>query len=96
MTILTLLHLFELHNTELYIVGEGEKMETIEINTATIQLDQLLKWAGIVETGGQVKLMLDDQLIKLNGDIVTERRKKIHPGDVIEIDGLGKWQISSE
>ncbi len=68
-------------------------METIEINTETIQLDQLLKWAGIIESGGQVKLLLADELIKLNGAIETAKRRKIKPGDIIEIVGEGTWKV---
>lgn len=68
-------------------------METIEINSDVIQLDQLLKWAGIVDSGGQVRFMLDDNIIKLNGVLLTERRKKVHPGDVIEIMGTGTWKV---
>ncbi len=64
-------------------------MEIIEISTPTIKLDQLLKWAGIVESGGQVRLFIDDDLIFLNGTKVHERRKTIHPGDIIEIKGMG-------
>jgi ribosome-associated protein len=71
-------------------------MEKITINTPNIQLDQLLKWAGIVESGGQVKLMLEEGIIQLNQVLVTERRKKIHPGDVITIEGLGSWQVTAE
>ncbi|MEG6584442.1 RNA-binding S4 domain-containing protein [Dendrosporobacter sp. 1207_IL3150] len=71
-------------------------MEEITINTTTINLDQLLKWAGIAETGGQVKIMIDEGIITLNNVTVTERRKKIHPGDIIEIEGLGKWQVTKE
>ena len=68
-------------------------MQTIEINTETIQLDQLLKWAGIIESGGQVKLLLADELIKLNGAIETAKRRKIKPGDIIEIVGEGTWKV---
>lgn len=68
-------------------------METIEINTETIQLDQLLKWAGIIESGGQVKLLLADELIKLNGASETAKRRKIKPGDIIEIVGEGTWKV---
>ena len=68
-------------------------METIEINTETIQLDQLLKWAGIIESGGQVKLLLADELIKLNGAIETAKRRKIKPGEIIEIVGEGTWKV---
>lgn len=71
-------------------------MEIIEISTPTIQLDQLLKWAGIVDTGGQVRLFIDDGLIKINGIKIHERRKKIHPGDIIEIIDIGKWEVKAE
>lgn len=68
-------------------------METIEINSDVIQLDQLLKWAGIVDSGGQVRFMLDEKIIKLNGVFLTERRKKVYPGDVVEVVGTGTWKV---
>lgn len=71
-------------------------MEQIAINTPTINLDQFLKWAGILQTGGQIKPMLDDGMVKVNGTVVRERRKKLSPGDVIEIEGLGKWTVTAE
>ena len=71
-------------------------MEIIEITTPVIQLDQLLKWAGVVETGGQVRLFIDDGLIFLNGIKIHERRKKIHPGDIIEVKGIGIWKVMAE
>ena len=42
-------------------------IEKIEVNTETIQLDQFLKWAGVLESGGQVKLMIEDEMILVNG-----------------------------
>lgn len=71
-------------------------MESIKIHTEEIQLDQLLKWAGIVESGGQVRPMLDEQLILLNGQIETAKRRRIHAGDIIEIKNLGCWQVEAE
>ncbi|MPN13534.1 hypothetical protein SDC9_160855 [bioreactor metagenome] len=71
-------------------------MEDIAISTPSINLDQLLKWAGIIDTGGQIIPMLEDSMIKLNGNVVSERRKKIYPGDVIEIDGVGKYKVIPE
>lgn len=71
-------------------------MEIVTISTETIKLDQFLKWAGIVDTGGQVKLFIDDELIKINGIKIHERRKKIHPGDIIEIQGVGIWKVTTE
>lgn len=71
-------------------------MDEIGISTTTIQLDQFLKWAGIVETGGQVKLFIEDGLILVNGIQITERRKKIQPGDIIEIRDIGIWKVTTE
>lgn len=71
-------------------------MEKITIHTENIQLDQLLKWAGIVESGGQVKLMLEDEIIKVNGNIETARRRRLYEGDIVEIEGVGSWQVAVE
>lgn len=71
-------------------------MEEIAITTEVIQLDQFLKWAGIVESGGQVKMLMEDGLIKINGVLATERRKKVGPNDVISIEGLGSWKVVHE
>ncbi len=59
--------------------------ETISIHTDYIQLDQLLKYANILATGGQVKELLAEELIMLNGAIVKEKRKKIYPNDIVSI-----------
>lgn len=59
--------------------------EIISIHTDYIQLDQLLKYANILTTGGQIKELLAEELITLNGTIVTEKRKKIYPNDVVSI-----------
>ena len=68
-------------------------MNKIEIYTDEIQLDQFLKWAGIVDSGGQVKFMIQDKIIYLNDNLVTEKRKKIHNNDIIKIKDIGCWQV---
>ena len=68
-------------------------MNKIEIYTDEIQLDQFLKWAGIVDSGGQVKFMIQDKIIYLNDNLVTEKRKKIHNNDIITIKDIGCWQV---
>ncbi|WP_425059454.1 hypothetical protein SCACP_00030 [Sporomusa carbonis] len=68
-------------------------MEEIEIHTPEINIDQLLKWAGIIDNGAQIKPFLEDKLIKLNGNIISERRKKVRPGDIVEVKGIGCWRI---
>ena len=52
-----------------------------------ITLQQVLKLANLVETGGQAKYVIQNGEVKVNGEIETRRRKKIYPGDVIEIAG---------
>ena len=73
-------------------------MERIEIHTETIQLDQCLKLAGVVATGGAVKSMIEDGVIFVNGVLETARRKKLSPGDVVTLrleDGDMEYQIVS-
>ena len=52
-----------------------------------ITLQQVLKLANVVETGGQAKYMIQNKEVKVNGAIETRRRKKIYPGDVVEVAG---------
>lgn len=70
--------------------------EDIEIHTETIQLDQFLKWTGVTGTGGQVKHVMDQCMILVNGVKVQEKRKKLHPGDIVEIKDIGVWRICRE
>lgn len=56
----------------------------IKIDTEFIKLDSLLKYASIVQTGGEAKDLILGEQVKLNGEIITQRGKKIRPGDVVE------------
>lgn len=71
-------------------------MEKIAIHTESIQLDQLLKWAGIIESGGQVRPMLEEKLILVNGNIETAKRRRLFLGDTVEILEMGCWQVARE
>lgn len=57
-----------------------------ESGPSTICLDDYLKACGIVETGGQAKLVIQSGRVKLNGVVETRRRKKLVPGDVLHVD----------
>ena len=57
------------------------------IHTEFIKLDQLLKWANLVESGAMAKMVILNGDVKVNGDIETRRGKKIYPGDVVEFNG---------
>lgn len=54
---------------------------------ATIQLDQFMKLAGMVSTGGQAKLVIQGGEVLLNGVVETRRKKKLKPGDKVTFDG---------
>lgn len=64
-----------------------EKNSTVEIHTDFIKLDALLKFAGLCETGGFAKERIQNGEVSVNGEICTMRGKKIHPGDVVSVDG---------
>lgn len=62
-------------------------METIKIRDDFIKLGQLLKLAGLVESGVDAKFVIQDGLVKVNGNVETQRGKKVIAGDIIEFDG---------
>ena len=62
-------------------------MEKVRIHTEFIKLDALLKFAGLCETGGEAKELVQGGAVKVNGEVCTMRGKKIRPGDVVEADG---------
>ena len=64
------------------------KQREVKITSEFIKLDQLLKFAGIVETGGIGKEIILEEMIKVNGEICTMRGKKIRAGDKVQIDEI--------
>lgn len=56
-----------------------------KIQTEFIRLDALLKLAGMADTGGQAKWMIQDGTVLLNGEVCTQRGKKIRPGDTVTV-----------
>lgn len=61
-------------------------MIEIEITTEFIKLDQFLKFAGLVQTGGQASMLIEDGMVKVNGEISRQRGQKLIKGDKIEIE----------
>ena len=70
--------------------------ETIEITTATITMDKLLKFSGVADTGGQAFMMVEDGGVRLNGQLVTEKRKQVRSGDVVNIDDQIELTVIAE
>ena len=62
-------------------------MEKILMHTEYIKLDSLLKLAGLVETGGEAKLLIQNGQVQVNGEACTMRGKKLRAGDTVTLDG---------
>ena len=67
--------------------NSGEHMRTVQITREPVELYKILKFEGLVTTGGEAKLLIGDGQVTVNGAIETRRRKKIVNGDIIEFRG---------
>mgnify|MGYP002791289490 CR=1 FL=1 len=62
-------------------------MEIIKLRDEFIKLGQALKATGLVESGVEAKEVIQDGLVKVNGEIDTRRGRKLYGGDVVTFDG---------
>ena len=62
-------------------------METIKLRDEYIKLGQALKAAGLVESGVEAKYAVEDEKVKVNGEVATQRGKKLVDGDVVAYKG---------
>ena len=62
-------------------------MKTMTITTEYIKLQDLLKLANAVETGGEAKECIQSGEVLVNGEVCTMRGKKCRAGDTVELDG---------
>ena len=62
-------------------------MRVIEIKTEFIKLQDLLKFANLVESGGIAKECVQNGEVSVNGEVCTQRGKKIRPGDDVCFEG---------
>ena len=62
-------------------------MEKIKLRDEFIKLGQALKAVGLVESGVDAKFVIQDGLVKVNGQIETQRGKKLYDGDKVEFYG---------
>ncbi len=62
-------------------------MEKIKLRDEYIKLGQALKAANLVESGVDAKFVIQDGLVKVNGEVCLQRGKKLIAGDVVEFDG---------
>lgn len=59
-------------------------MRDVEINKEPVELYKILKFEGILSSGGEAKAAVAEGRVKVNGEVETRKRKKIVAGDIIE------------
>lgn len=64
----------------------NEINKEVQITTEYIKLDQLLKFSEVVDSGGVAKILIKEEAVKVNGEIMTMRGKKIRSGDKVIVD----------
>lgn len=69
--------------------------EKIKIKTKNIKLDQFLKWANLVTTGGEAKFLIQEGKVEVNGEIEYKRGKKLTKGDQVKLKNSTKSYIIS-
>lgn len=62
-------------------------MRDVEINKQPVELYKILKFEGVVGSGGEAKIVISDGQVMVNGTVETQKRKKIVHGDKIEFNG---------
>ena len=67
-------------------MAEKNETITVSIHTEFIKLDSLLKFAGLCDTGGFAKELVQQGAVRGNGEVCTMRGKKIRPGDAVTVD----------
>lgn len=70
-------------------VKVAEKRQvTKKIDTDFIRLDSFLKMCDAVQTGGHAKIVIQEGEVRVNGEICTQRGKKLRPGDKAEFENV--------
>ena len=62
--------------------------KTVKIHPEYIKLDDLLKFAGVLGSGGQAKAVIVDGLVKVDGEVCTMRGKKLRGGETVEFEDV--------
>jgi ribosome-associated protein len=60
-------------------------MREIPISSGTIRLGQLLKLAGLADTGGEARALIETGAVTVNGEPCTQRGRQLHGGDVVAL-----------
>ena len=69
-------------------MSDVQAAQTVLISHQPVELYKVLKFEGLVGSGAQAKLVIDDGLVIVNGQVETRRRRKIVHGDLVEFDNI--------
>jgi ribosome-associated protein len=67
-------------------------MRDVILTKPAVELYKILKFEGLISSGGEAKAAIDAGLVKVNGEVETRRRRQINAGDIIEL-GSKKLQM---
>ena len=77
------------------VTRRSAPVEEIPIRTEFIKLQDFLKFANAVETGGMAKNVILEEEVQVNGEVCTMRGKKLRPGDVVTFMGQA-WKVTED
>lgn len=60
-------------------------MRDVEVRAGGIDLGQLMKFSGLVDTGGDAKALLAEGVVQVNGEVDTRRGRTLRDGDVVAV-----------
>jgi len=69
------------------INSDEQNMIEVEIPKEPVELYKILKFEGLVPSGGEAKLVISQGMVLVNGEVETRKRKKIVSGDSIQFAG---------
>jgi ribosome-associated protein len=67
----------------------------VDVTGESIALGELLKLAGVVDTGGEAKNLIGTLAVSVNGEAEGRRGRKLRPGDTVEIEGGDVLRVTS-
>ena len=70
-------------------------MSKVVIHTEYIKLDQFLKLANCVSTGGMAKALLQEGAISVNSEPEERRGRKLYPGDIVKVEGEDSFEVAA-
>ncbi len=57
----------------------------VQIRSAPVELYKILKFENIVSSGGEAKFVISEGLVRVNGNVEMRKRRKVFPGDTVQI-----------